>query len=110
MRRIRLGSDGSRLYLIDLFGRSAAAPPTDCLNTGRRLLIDKVSVPIGNRQIRLYDKVLFAGLIEPMLERVPKTNELAIYWRYLRAGDPLTWVGSLFFIAMIGFGLWFKSS
>lgn len=106
MRRIRLGSDGSKLYLIDLFGRSAAAPPRDCLNTGRRLLIGKLSVPIGNPQIRLYDKALFAELIEPMLMRVPKTNELAIYWRYLSAGDPLTWAGSLAFVVMAGLGLW----
>ena len=36
MRRIRLGSDGSRLYLIDLFGRSAAAPPS-VLISGQQL-------------------------------------------------------------------------
>jgi len=107
MGKIRLGTDGSRLYLVDLFGRCATAPPEQCINTGRRLLIGKISVPIGHSHFTLYDKEHFAALIEPMLERVPRSNELAIYWRYLRAGDPLTWLGSLAFILLIASKLWF---
>jgi hypothetical protein len=105
--RIRLGTDGSRLYLIDYLGRKASATPAACIKTESRLLIDWVAVPIKRRAPIFYDEALFAALIEPMLERIPKTSELSLYWGNLRRGDLATWVATLAIVLTLVFEIWF---
>ena len=93
--RIRLGTDGKSLYLIDYLGRGASEIPEACIKTESRLLIGAVAVPIRRRAPIFYDEKLFDALIDPMLQQVPKTNEFALVWRNLRNGDPATWLGAV---------------
>lgn len=105
-KRIRIGTDGSKLYLVDFRGRRAQAEPEQCLNTGRRLLIGNISVPIANNQYQMFDKQELAALIGPLLERVPKSGELTMLWQKLRSGDPATWVTFIGFIAVVVLRIW----
>jgi hypothetical protein len=104
--RIRLGTDGSRLYLIDYLGRKAAELPDACIKTQSRLLIGSVAVPIKRHAPIFYDKKLFAALIEPMLTQVPKTSEFTLIWRNLRSGDPATWLGTIAITLMLMMQIW----
>ncbi len=105
--RIRLGTDGGRLHLVDYLGRMASEQPHACLKTENRLLIGRVAVPIKRRAPIFYDEQLFAMLVDPMLEQVPKTSELILLWRSLRSGDPATWLGMLAIVLMLGLQIWF---
>lgn len=104
--RISVGSDGRRLYLVDYLGRKAAGPPGDCIKTQTRLMLGKVAVPIRRQAPIFFDKALFAALIDPMLEQVPKTSELSLIWRNLIKGDPATWLGVVAIVLMLALQIW----
>ena len=106
-RRIRIGTDGARLYVVDYRGRRAAAEPEQCLSTGRRLMIDNIGVPIANSQYQMFDKQELAALIGPMLARVPKSRESTLVWQKLRSGDPATWAALVGLIAVMALRIWF---
>lgn len=105
--RIRIGTDGHRLYLVDFRGRRAEAPPEQCLNTGRRLLIGVIGVPIANSRYQMFDKQELAAVIGPLLQRVPTRGEFTLLWQKLRRGDPATWAALAGLIAVIALRFWF---
>ncbi len=98
--RLKIGTDGKSLYLIDFPGRKASALAESCIRTENHLLIGRSTVPIKQRGLILFDKQLFTALIKPVLTQAPKTNEFALMLRNLRNGDPTTWLG-LIAIALI---------
>jgi hypothetical protein len=107
VRNVRIGTDGERLYLVDFLRRKASAPIEACEFTEQRVFAARVAVPIKHPMFKLYDKELFAELIAPILGRMNKTNEFAIIWRYLRRGDPTTWLGTLASVALLIAALWY---
>ncbi|MCU7813589.1 MAG: hypothetical protein KZQ77_20480, partial [Candidatus Thiodiazotropha sp. (ex Notomyrtea botanica)] len=105
--RIRLGSDGNRLFLVDILGRRASAVPAACIRTENRLLIGKIAVSIKHRSPIFFDKALFSAIIEPILSQVPKHSEFKLFWRNLRNGDPATWLAVLTVILVLVKEVWF---
>jgi hypothetical protein len=105
--RLRIGTDGRALYLVDYFGKQATATPDSCIRTRNRLLIGKLTAPIKQQGPILFDKELFGFLIEPMLAQVPKTNEFSLMWQNLRNGDPTTWLGVVAIALLLMKDLWF---
>jgi hypothetical protein len=106
MKRIRIGTDGKRLHVVDMFGRRGQGLPEAFVHTGRRLLLGRIAVPLPNQRVALFDKEAFAAVIEPMLERTRRSNEMAILWRNLRQGDLLTWATLAALVAAIGLRVW----
>ncbi|MCU7828048.1 MAG: hypothetical protein KZQ85_03170 [Candidatus Thiodiazotropha sp. (ex Myrtea sp. 'scaly one' KF741663)] len=105
--RIRLGSDGNRLFLVDILGRRASALPDACIRTESRLLIGKIAVSIKHRSPIFFDKALFSAIIEPILSQVPKHSEFHLFWRNLRNGDLTTWLAVLTIALVLVKEIWF---
>jgi hypothetical protein len=105
--RLRIGTDGRSLFMIDYLGRKASALPDKCIRTPNRLMIGKQAAPIKQHGPILFDKELFSLLIEPMLSQVPKTNEFELMWRNLRSGDPATWLGLIAIALLLLKDIWF---
>ncbi len=108
MSRIRLGTDGTRLHLIDILGRKAEALPAELSRTGRRLFMGRVSVPLNNRQMQLFDEEQFGAYITPVLEQVPQVSELQLLGRNLRRGDLTTWLSMLALFAIVGARIYYE--
>ena len=107
-RRLRLGTDGERLHVVDIWGRQGQGAPEEFVHTGRRLLLGRIGVPLPNQRLALFDKAAFAAVIEPLLERTPRSNEFVIAWRDLCRGDPLAWSGVIAAIALIALRIWLE--
>jgi len=105
-KRLRLGTDGERLHVVDIWGRQGQGTPEEFVHTGRRLLLGRIGIPLPNQRLTLFDQAAFAAVIEPLLERTPRSNELAIVWRDLRRGDPLAWSGVFAIIGLIALRVW----
>ncbi len=107
MKRLRIGTDGKTLHVVDMFGRRARGLPETFVHTGRHLLLGRVAVPVPNPRGSMFDKEAFAALIDPLLERTPRSNEMTVLWRRLRTGDPLAWLSVAAVIALLGLQIWF---
>lgn len=101
MKRLRIGTDGKMLHVVDIFGRRGRDVPEAFVHTGRRLHLGRIAVPLPNQRIAMFDREAFAAIIEPMLGRTERSNEMAILVRNLREGDPLTWVGLVVLVAVL---------
>ncbi|GAB4295559.1 MAG: hypothetical protein Kow0096_12490 [Thiohalomonadaceae bacterium] len=108
MQRMRIGTDGTLIHVVDILGRQGQGTPEEFVQTGRRLLLGRVAVPLPNPAAAVFDKDAFAALFGPLLERVPRSNEFAILWRDLRRGDPLTWGSLVAVIVFIALRVWFE--
>jgi streptogramin lyase len=104
--RLRIGTDGRVLHVVDVFGRRGRDVPEAFVHTGRRLHLGRIVVPLPNRSVSMFDRRAFAAIIEPMLERTPRSNELAMLGRKLRAGDPLSWLGLVAVVAVVALKFW----
>jgi hypothetical protein len=90
-RKIAIGTDGQRLYIVDPFGRQAQGTPDAFAIAGRRLVLGKVSVPLSNPQANVFDSKALEEVIGPMLEGCPRISQLDLFFILLRERDPLTW-------------------
>lgn len=106
MKRLRIGTDGKRLHVVDMFGRAGQDVPEAFVHTGRRLHLGRIVVPLPNQRISMFDKDAFTAVIEPMLERTQRSNELAVLVRNLRQGEPLTWLGLVALVAALTLKVW----
>jgi uncharacterized ParB-like nuclease family protein len=106
--RLRIGTNGKELFLVDFLGRKSSDFPEGCIRTQSRLLIGIAAVPIKQQGPMLFDEELFRVLIEPMLEQVPKTNEFLLIWRNLRNGDPATWLGLVAIAFILAKHIWLQ--
>jgi hypothetical protein len=106
-QRLRIGTDGRELHVVDLFGREGRAVPEEFVYTGSRLLLGRIAIPVANPNGSLFDREAFEASIAPLLERTPRSNEMAVLWANLRRGDPIAWGGVLLVVVMIGLQLWF---
>lgn len=107
MKRLRVGTDGKMLHVVDLFGRQGQGLPEAFIHTGRRLLLGRIAVPLPNPLVSIFDRKAFGAVIEPMLERAPRSNEFAVLARNLRQGDPLSWLGLAAIVAVLALKVWF---
>lgn len=108
MRAMRIGTDGKELHVVDILGRSGHAPPEEFIHTGRRLLLGRLAVSLPNPHMPVFDKDVFAAVIEPMLERTPRSNEMMVLWQGLRRGDPMTWLGVVAVVIVIVLRVWYE--
>lgn len=106
LRRLRIGTDGRFLHVVDLFGRTGRGLPEDFLHTGRRLVLGRIAVPVPNPRQSMFDREAFAAVIEPMLAATPRSNEMEFFLRNLRQGDLLTWAGVAAVVALIALRVW----
>lgn len=108
MQRLRIGTDSAAIYVVDILGRRGQGAPEDFVQTGRRLLLGRLAVPLPNPAAAVFDKDEFAALFGPLLTRVPRSNEFAILWRDLRRGDLLTWGSLVALMVFIVLRVWFE--
>jgi sugar lactone lactonase YvrE len=106
-KRLRIGTDGRELHVVDLFGREGRAVPEEFVYTGSRLLLGRIAIPVANPNGSLFDREAFEANIAPLLERTPRGNEMAVLWANLRRGDPIAWGGVVLVVVVIGLQLWF---
>ncbi len=106
MKRLRVGTDGKMLHVVDLFGRQGKGLPEAFIHTGRRLLLGRIAVPLPNSFVSMFDRKAFAAVIEPMLGRTQRSNEFAVLGRKLRQGDPLSWLGLAAVVAALALKVW----
>lgn len=108
MRRLRIGTDGHELHVVDILGRQGHGAPEAFIHTGRRLLLGRIAVPLPQPRAAVFEPEAFAALIGPLLERVPRSNEMAILWRDLRRGDPFTWAGFAALVLVLVLQVWLE--
>ncbi|MDO9387088.1 MAG: hypothetical protein Q7T65_10335 [Thiobacillus sp.] len=106
MKRLRVGTDGKMLHVVDLFGRQGKGLPEAFIHTGRRLLLGRIAVPLPNSFVSMFDRKAFAAVVEPMLGRTQRSNEFAVLGRKLRQGDPLSWLGLAAVVAALALKVW----
>ena len=101
LKRVRLGRDEKKIYIVNWLNKSAAAPFEEACFTGKRIIIDDIAIGVvdghGND---IYDKKEFKTYIKPLLEQMKQKSEIEIMFEKLKSGDMMTW-----FLLLVGIPL-----